>query len=152
MGIFKRELQHLQRNCAVFDEPKNNYMKALIIIVLIVAAACNGNQGTNKSIQTFIPGTYVRHYEGEYSKGGGDTLTINEVNGGAKVYSIVRHVSYQRIIDKKVQPREYKTENWKGIYNEKDKILHEQKRGVIISFNPEKKTLMVGSDEYQKIK
>ena len=151
MGIFKRELRHLQRNCFVFDEPKNNYMKALIIIVLIVAAACNGNQGTNKSIQTFIPGTYVRHYEGEYSKGAEDTLIINEVSGSANVYSIVRHVSYQRVIDKKIQPREDKTENWTAIYNEKDKILHEQKHGAMISFNPEKKTLMVGSDEYQKI-
>ena len=45
-----------------------------------------------------------------------------------------------------------KTYGLSKIYNENDKILHEQKRGTMISFNPEKKTLMVGSDEYQKIK
>ncbi len=152
MGIFKKALQYWQKNCAVFHEPKNNYMKALIIIAITLAVSCNSNQESNKNIHAFIPGTYVRHYEGEYSKGGEDTLTINEVSGSANVYSILRHVSYQRVIDKKVQPREYKTEDWTAIYNEKDKILHEQKRGSMISFNPEKKTLMVGSDEYQKIK
>ena len=127
-------------------------MKALIIIVVIVAAGCISNQESNKRIKSFIPGTYVRQYEGEYSKAGQDTLIINEVTGSANIYSIVRHVSYQRVIEKKVQPREYKTENWNGIYNEEDKILHEQTRGATISFNPEKKTLTVGSDEYQKIK
>ena len=152
MGIFKRELQHWQKNCAVFYELKNSYMKVVIIITAItLALSCNSNQESNKSIHSFIPGTYVRHYEGEYSKGGEDTLSINEVSGSANVYSIVRHVSYQRVIDKKIQPREDKTENWTAIYNEKDKILHEQKHGTMISFNPEKKTLMVGSDEYQKI-
>src|SRR6187551_971749 len=128
MGIFKRELQHWQKNCAVFYELKNSYMKVVIIITAItLALSCNSNQESNKSIHSFIPGTYVRHYEGEYSKGGEDTLSINEVSGSANVYSIVRHVSYQRIIDKKIQPREDKTENWTAIYNEKDKILHEQK-------------------------
>ena len=152
MEVFKKALQHWQKNCVVFDETKTNYMKALIIIAVIVFAGCNTNQESNKSIQAFIPGTYVRQYEGEYSKGGRDTLIINEVSGSANVYSIARHVSYQRVIEKKVQLREYKTENWSGIYNEKDKILHEQTHGAIISFNPKKKTLMVGSDEYQKIK
>jgi hypothetical protein len=127
-------------------------MKTLIIIAVIVAAGCNGNQESNKSIESFIPGTYVRNYEAEYSKGGHDTLVINEVAGSANVYSIVRHVSYQRVIEKQIQPREYKTENWNGIYNEDDKILHEQTHASMISFNPEKKTLSVGSDEYRKIK
>ena len=127
-------------------------MKALIIISVIVAAACNTSQESNKSIKSFIPGTYVRNYEGEYSKGGQDTLIISEIAGSANVYSIVRHVSYQRVIEKQIQPREYKTENWNGIYNEEDRVLHEQTHGAMISFNPEKKTLTVGSDKYQKIK
>lgn len=150
MVEFKKALLRWRKKCGIMNHKKLFEMKTLMIITAVIVAGCSGND--SKSIQSFIPGIYVRQYAGEYVKGGEDTLVINETNGSADVYTIVRHVSYQRLIEGKVQTREYKTENWTGIYDEKTKALHEQKYGSTISFDPEKKILMVGSDEYQKIK
>jgi len=94
----------------------------------------------------------VKHFDDEYFKEGEDTLIVTKSNEDGNVYSISRHMSYQKVVDKKLQPREYKSENWIGVYNEQEKVLHEQKHGAIISFNSEKKSLTVGSNEYQKIK
>jgi len=127
-------------------------MKVLIIIAVIVFAGCNTNQESNKSIQAFITGTYVTPFEGDYFRGGEDTLIISILNADANMYAITRHISYEKIIDKQVQAREYKTENWIGIYNKEDKILHEQKHGKLISFIPEKNELLLGNSEYKKIK
>ncbi len=127
-------------------------MKPLLIIAIIIAAGCNSFSESANEIQSFIPGTYVMPFEGEYFRRGEDTLIISMLNADANIYAITRHISYEKIIDRQVQPREYKTENWIGIYNNEDKILHEQKHGKLISFIPGKNELLLGNSEYKKIK
>lgn len=126
-------------------------MKAVLIIAGLILTGCNSVLKNDDTIQSFIPGTYTSHLVGEYSIAE-DTLVISKVSNKGNAYTIVRHISYQRIIEKKAQPMEYKIEKWVAIYNEQDKLLYEQKDGKIISFTPEKNMLLLGSAEYQKIK
>jgi len=125
-------------------------MKTLATLVLTILVACNSMHGD--STRSFIPGTYVKHFDDEYFKDGEDTLIISNADEGGNVYPIARHMSYQKVIDKKVQPRENKSEKWMGVYNEQEKVLHEQKHGAIISFDPNNKLLRVGNNEYKKVK
>lgn len=125
-------------------------MKTLLFIAGMILTGCNGVLKNDDAIQSFIPGTYSSHIEGEYSIAD-DTLVISKVSNNGNAYTIVRHISYQRIIEKKIQALEYKTEKLMAIYDEKDKVLYEQKYGKIISFAPEKNMLLLGSSGYKKI-
>jgi len=125
-------------------------MKTLLFISGMILTGCNGVLKNDDAIQSFIPGTYSSHAEGEYSIAD-DTLVISKVSNKGNAYTIVRYISYQRIIEKKIQALEYKTEKLMAIYDEKDKVLYEQKYGKIISFAPEKNMLLLGSSEYKKI-
>jgi len=125
-------------------------MKQLLILALSFTTACNSIQ--QDKTEAFIPGTYVKHFDDQYFKDGEDTLIVTKSNEDGNVYSIARHMSYQKVVDQKLQPREYKSENWIGVYNEKEKVLHEQKHGATISFSPEKNSLTVGTNDYKKIK
>ena len=126
-------------------------MKTLPILFTLIIASCNSILTSDDNIQSFLPGTYVRYLEGEYSIGH-DTLIITESNQKGNTYTIVRHLSYQKIIEKALHPEAYKTEEWAAIYNPTDKVLVEQKEGRILSFVPEKNMLLFGSAEYKKVK
>ncbi|MGI8949947.1 MAG: hypothetical protein ACR2FN_00030 [Chitinophagaceae bacterium] len=125
-------------------------MKTLPILCMLIIESCNNILQIDDSIQSFIPGTYVKYLEGEYSIGH-DTLIITKSGKQANTYIIDRHLSYQRIIEHKLRPAEYKTEQWIAIYNPNDKVLYEQKQGTIISFLPEKNMLLLGSSDYKKL-
>jgi hypothetical protein len=72
-------------------------MKFLIILT-IVAISCNS---TTSNIKEFIPGVYIQHFEGLYSKGD-DTLIISKIDG-VNAYLIVRKTSFQRISNNRYQ-------------------------------------------------
>lgn len=120
-------------------------MKNLLVVTTLMCIACN----TRQNVQDFMAGIYIRHIQNEYSEGY-DTLRVSKAGGDADVYIIVRSVTYQRIINGEIKPAEHKTEKWLAVYDEKNKVLLEQKKGKIISFVPEKNQLLVGSNVYQK--
>ena len=100
------------------------------------------------SVKDFIPGVYARHFEGEFSKGN-DTLRIELFSGST--YVITRGSSYRRIGDGKVHSPERKLQKLTAVYDEKEAVLVENKKGLIISFNPEKKILLFGNSVFEKI-
>jgi hypothetical protein len=120
------------------------------IIFCLSFIACDTFSGKDQ-VKDFIPGVYSIHLEGEYSKGE-DTLIINRSSDEGNTYLITRNSYYQRILEGKLQPWEHKTEHWTALYNEKDKVLLEQRKGKVISFSPERNVLLLGSSEYKKIK
>lgn len=122
-------------------------MKMLVLIAILTCFACSGKQ----NIRDFIPGPYTRHTQNEYSEGY-DTLFISHVNNDANAYTILRSATFQRVINGEKKPADHKTEKWIAIYDEKNNVLIEQKKGKIISFTPNKNQLLVGSSVYQKIK
>jgi hypothetical protein len=102
-------------------------------------------------ITSFISGTYVRAFEGEYSVGH-DTLVISQPDAANDFYIIQHNSSYQKIREKQLQPVEYKSESWTAIFDEKTNVLLEQKEGKQITFLPDKNELMLGSSQFKKIK
>ena len=127
-------------------------LQFLFIAFASVMFSCgNPQEKQTQKITSFIAGTYVRAFEGEYSVGH-DTLVITQPDVANNLYTIQHNSSYQKIREKQLQPVEYKTENWTAIFNEQTNVLLEQKKGKQISFLPDKNELLLGSSHFQKIK
>lgn len=124
---------------------KKNKIALLYYFLCTVFYSCSLQTGS----KDFIPGTYVREVKNEFSIGR-DTLVIGAVN--QVTYSIIHNGSYRRIKDGKLLPVKNISENWTATYDENNKVLMESKRGKIISFDPSKNILFVGSSPYKKIK
>ena len=117
-----------------------------LLFVFMVFYSCDVK---SSSIQDFIPGVYVRNFEAEFSKGN-DTILIESFS--SSTYILTRKTTYQRIESGKLFPPESKLESMTALYDEKDKVLKEMKKGLIISFDPSRKTLLIGKGVYDKIK
>lgn len=122
-------------------------MKVNIFFLTVCATifvACN----SDKSIHSFIPGTYVNQSEGEYSVAN-DTLVIEASESNN--YIIHRKTGFRRITDGKPGRLENETEEWNALYDEGTKSLTETKKGKLITFYPEANKLLVGKREYKKL-
>ena len=119
----------------------------LLIILAIVVISCNSG---NSDIKAFIPGVYIRHFEGLYSKGE-DTLIISKIDN-VNSYFILRKTTFQKLRNNQLSAPEQTAENWSAVYNPRDKMLYEQKRERMLSFMPDSNKLFVGGSAYYKIK
>lgn len=118
--------------------------------ILISCVSCCLLYGCGPDTTTdFIPGTYVRTVINEFSIGR-DTLVIGAVTEAT--YTLIHKGSYRRIKDGRLMPAERISESWTATYDAGKKILMEAKRGKVISFDPAKNILLVGSSPYKKIK
>lgn len=104
----------------------------------------------SEDVKAFIPGIYIRHFEGLYSTGN-DTLYITNTDN-YNAYLIIRKSVFQRLQNNQLQQPERVVENWSAVYNPRDKILYEQKRERLLSFKPDSNKLFVGGSAYLKIK
>ena len=120
------------------------------IAVFVAGIACNEAEKKTADIMSFIPGTYVRSFQGEYSFGH-DTLYITQRDKENNFYTIRHNSSYQRVLEKKVRPIEYKSELWTAIFDNQSNMLLEQKKGKQLHFFPEKNSLLLGTGEFKKI-
>ncbi len=127
-------------------------MKALFFIsisVLFLLASCSSSE--SDAIKEFIPGTYIRFSQHEFGKEY-DTLVISLQNESASHYQILRKWRYERVLDGKSIEPEYKQENSSAIYNPETKVLQETKTLELFTFDPEKKLLFNGTNQFTKIK
>src|SRR5690349_13047136 len=112
-------------------------VKFLFTALVIVFFSCHSVQKKNtEKITSFITGTYVREFEGEYSIGH-DTLVISQPDAANNFYTIQHNSSFQKIREKQLQPVESKSENWTAIFDEKTDVLLEQTKGKQITFLPD---------------
>ena len=128
-----------------------NIQFLLVACIAGVLSCSNPKEKATEKLTSFISGTYVREFEGEYSKGH-DTLVISQPNADNNVYAIQHNSSFQKIREKQLQPIEYKSENWTAVFDEKTNVLLEQKKGKQITFLPDKNELMLGGSHFRKIK
>jgi hypothetical protein len=119
--------------------------------VSILLSCSNPKEKATEKITSFISGTYVREFEGEYSTGH-DTLLISQPNADNNFYIIQHNSPFQKIREKQLQPIEYKSENWTAVFDQKTNVLLEQKKGKQITFLPDKNELMLGGSHFRKIK
>lgn len=109
------------------------------------------NSRNEKSLQDFIPGTYVKFGESEYSKAW-DTLEISSFNDITKTYSIDHRVGFQSIIDGRLQPKDFTAEKYIVVLNPTTFQLQEPTTGKLFTFSTEHQSLLVNSAEYKKLK
>jgi hypothetical protein len=127
-------------------------MKAIYFFAVMpfIIAGCN-LLSKSADVRESMPGLYTRQSESEFSKAI-DTLTITANDAKAGTYLIIRKTAFNRIVEGKMQPPEYKTEKMLAVYNEKSQQLQDMKTGRLFSFNVEKKELLFGTEAYKKIK
>ena len=121
-------------------------MRAVIILALRITS-CNTNNAS--SVREFILGVYYRHFESLYSKRD-DTLIISSLNNGGS-YLIVHKSFFQKFHKNAFLAPQQSIENWSAVYDDRDKILYEQKRDRTLSFIPDSNKLLVGGSAYSKI-
>jgi len=122
-------------------------MKKLVICLLLLSGC--GLSASN--VKEFIPGTYVRDFQQQYSSGS-DTLIINLADEVTGRYNIGRHLGYVSVRDGKALDAKKEKQMWVALYNADTKQLVIQRTGRLVSFSPEKQSLAIGNSVYNKIK
>lgn len=117
-----------------------------LIFSFLILLSCN--RSADKVVD-FIPGTYVLHSEGEYSKAR-DTLVIGWLN--STTVSIKRNTSFQRKRGAQLLREQHTQENWTGIYDTKDNSIHVARSGKLLTFMPNSNSVLLGTAKYLKIK
>ncbi len=123
-------------------------MKKLLWYLPFLIISCQVSQ--TDPLKDFIPGTYKANINQEYSIGH-DTLFIKAISNFGNTYQLTRISSFIRKIDGIEYPLERKTKKWVATYDSNNKVLNETAQSAIISFNPDKRKLYVGSRRYIKI-
>lgn len=126
-----------------------NALTGILSYLLFVFAVFYSCDFRSSAVKDLIPGVYVRNFEAKFSKGN-DTISIEYFS--SSTFTITRKTTYQRIDNGKLYPPQRRLEKMTALYDEKDEVLKETKKGLIISFDPSRKTLLIGKAVYDKIK
>lgn len=113
---------------------------------LVLVAGCKGLSG--EAVRDFIPGVYVRDFATEFAVGS-DTLEVQWQ--GENTYVIQKRSGFHRVLKGKLQAKETREEKWMTLWDTEKGVLNEVKKGKVLSFDLEKKQLLVGASVYQKI-
>jgi len=118
-----------------------------VFFIGFLFSACDGV--LKKDVRAFIEGSYVRDFKNEFAVGV-DSVVISAE--GADNYLITKYSRFSRIKNGQVLPNAGKHERMFGVYDQEKNVIHEQQKGKVLSFNPEKGTMMIGASEYKKVK
>lgn len=118
-----------------------------VVFVGFFGASCDGI--LKKDVREFIEGSYVRGFKNEFAAGVDSVVLQGQ---GENNYLILKYSRFTRVADGKVFPEETKEEKMMGVYDEKNKVINELKKGKVLSFNVEEGQLFIGASEYQKVK
>ena len=116
-----------------------------VVFIGSVIISCNGK----RDVKGFIEGAYMRNFENEFAVGVDSVVLRAE---GEDNYLILKYSRFSRLKNGEWLPEEKHEEKMVGIYDEKKRVINEQKKGKVLSFNPEKNTMMIGASEYVKVK
>jgi hypothetical protein len=119
----------------------------VFIILVLTIMGCNSSVKQH-TVRDFMPGMYIRTIHHEFAIGS-DTLVLKPLQGNS--YAILKWAGFQRILNGKLAKSEHTAEQWTALYEEKDKVLLEQKHGKIMSFDPPNNSLFLGGTEYKKV-
>lgn len=114
---------------------------AFLLVMAIAILSCS-NQSEN------IEGIYVRIIDHEFAIGT-DTLFVKLAND--KTYLVEKRSRFRRILKKKLQPSESHSQKWVGKYDDRDHFIRVEQSGKTIAFSEDKKTLLLGASEYQRV-
>lgn len=122
----------------------NTYLLGLLFLV-----ACGGLD--RKDSDDTISGIYVREINNEFAKGN-DSLIVSVLDKDAGTFSIVNNYGFMRYLDGEEKGPGYKTEKYTGVYDKEHKQLHDNFKGMVFTFVPDENVLLMGNEEYRKVK
>jgi hypothetical protein len=128
-------------------------MKAIITSWLIAGlflTGCRSESESDLDIVSFIPGTYVKQIDHEYAKGE-DTITIRVAGPSVADYTVQRRSKFQQTIDGKSFKPRFEIHQYKGVYDSESQRLRIPNKEYVLFFNPDSKTLTLGSTVYKKV-
>lgn len=117
---------------------------ALTFYFSLMLFACS----RNTSLKT-LEGTYVTHYENEYGVYD-DTLILRKSNEKS-IFQLTKNIGATKLLDNKIFPREWRTENWLLDYNAEKQTFFELRSGKTLIWNSSNSTLQLGTLFYRKI-
>jgi hypothetical protein len=126
-------------------------MNALIFTCLVMAIiGCNGLTQSD-TVKEFIPGTYSAEWQTELNTTR-DTLSLQALTqDGSATYLIIRRSQVTFINAAKNRPPEYRLVKWAGTYDSKTKTIFINNNGRVLSFEPQKEILWMGTIKYKKL-
>jgi len=126
-------------------------MKTLFVKIMLLPisflAACTSNP---KKLIEAIPGTYVNHSQSPYSMAD-DTLQIVQDDATSNTYRISRKTGFRRIMNGKLQPKEYRVKAFSGLWDEQKETLQITQTELVLIFQPDAKKLILKNSEYRKL-
>ncbi len=128
-------------------------MKAIITSWLIAAlflAGCGSAPESDPDIVSFIPGTYVKQIDHEFAKGE-DTMIIRVAGPSVADYTVQRRSKFQQTIDGKSFKPRFEIHQYKAVYDSESQRLRIPNKEYVLSFNPDSKTLTLGTTVYKKV-
>lgn len=125
------------------NQPKNNLLFALAVMLLIAFNGCN-------RLAPSFTGMYVNSAGSEASIAY-DTLIVKQVND--QNYNIHRKTRFSLIdANGNTGQPQYETEEWTAVYDPQTSIMTERRNGKLITFDVEKGIMTVGKRKYKRIK
>lgn len=126
-------------------------MKLIILSCFVLLLVINGCKDDGEAaIKRFIPGSYIKFSDGEYSKAW-DTLIIQRFHEEEKTYIIARHIGFQKIRRGRLQPKQYSSDTSIVVFHPTTFQLQHPVTGKLYTFSPDSHTVLAGSALYQKI-
>jgi len=119
----------------------------LMIILLFLIAGCKRGTG----VREFIPGTYVTEWDNGFSSVRDTMLLEPATAGGSEGYLISRRTSYTQLIKSGTNKPRYKIARWTGSFDTKTKTVVVDKNGRVLTFDPAKNEMRMGSAIYKKL-
>jgi hypothetical protein len=121
----------------------------LTMAFFVVATSCTSF--FSDKVRSFIPGTYISHWENEFTTAT-DTIEIRSPqDAGSETFRITRRTSSMQTIEgRKMQPN-YKIAYWNGKYDNDTKTMFIINNGRILNFDAKKQEMNMGSVVYKKL-
>eukprot|EP01035_Chromulina_nebulosa_P064813 gene64813-88664_t len=107
--------------------------------------------GGEKKVREFIPGTYITEWDNGFSTARDTILMKPSPAEGGGGYSITRRTFYRQSVKGKTLNPKYKIARWTGRFNQQDMTVVINKNGRILSFDPDKNEMRMGSAIYKKL-
>lgn len=117
---------------------------------LVLVMGLVGCKRDQRSVKDFIPGTYVKLAQSQFSIAY-DTLLISQVKNGGDAYLVTRKTGYRRLGKHKVFPVQHQVKRWTGIWDEKGLCLHVLQSGNVLLFQPDQNDLLNKGIRYRKL-
>jgi hypothetical protein len=118
----------------------------ILVMISLLLAGCYKDD----NVKEFVTGTYITEWKNEFNESR-DTIIIEPLtNAGSKTYKITRKTFFHYTNLRK-RKSEYKVLRWTGCYDEKQKTVMIHNSGRILSFDPAKFEMKMGTITYKKL-